>query len=519
MPNLLRYKNVDQKYLITTSPDDIPVGSIIFWHDHRLIIEANKKQPGKHLINPELVAHVGIVIRYDNQYPIIAHAAYEKAKAKSNKPPIQSVISCRLRALDDRSDKEAHSFIVFKPNKYNYDQNIISQAMVDIATNITHRDSVTKKSDYNIPYGTKRAVAMSKHIYELFGAKTKKTKFEKYLQEVTDRQMKETNYAFYHPWPYESDSHKKIITDSPLNMRAAALVPFKSITQYNHIHYQPYQQKNKKTAFTKHGFTCVQFIVWLGQCAMIQAQPEKNKLTHNAKNPISDVKNMTKLSRKYTTQQDENKFHIKRVLLHGKGQNTLYSESDYKDLFKWLDYDGKMMAPGTLLQILMDQSDFGGGGDGEKPFVVDYYLASNEENSVTYDILDEINDLVTTLYQLSLKHKLTQFNTTLFLKNFYAQIAQIISYSNTTFSKIRQNSSVVAESNRPSTLSLFCQSSPEPVQKKFTHHSLIELQYLGITIRSMMSIFVQKLIKNQSKKRKGQLQNPRSSYQIRRLGN
>lgn len=523
MPKTLNYKRVDQNYLITTSPTEIPIGSIIFWHDHHIVEKANAKQPGKHLISPELITHVGIVIDYEGTYPRIAHAAYEKATASSKSKSIQSVIACRLRAVDKKFNNDGNSFIVFKPNKQNYEHKKVNDAMVEIAKKITFRDPVTKKNDYHIPYGKSRSIAMSKHMDQMFGNKPKKVQFEAYLKDVTKQQLEETRYAFYNPWNYKSVPPKNTITTSALDMRAAALVPFKNMMQYNHENYQEYQKENNQPAFTKNGFMCIHFIVWLGQCAMIQTNYEGDKLTENVKESTHDVADIARLSRKYTKKEDPEKIHVKRFLLEGTDAKKLYSEQDYKDLFTWLDYDGKMMAPGTLMQILLDQSD-GGGGSGEKPFMVDYYRASNENSARDKSILDDIGELITILEIINLKHDNTILDTKRFLLNCFRSALSGSIMANTNASLVERINleatlrleSMTYSSNQVRTISFF--GTPE----RQSHNRFTELQYLGIFIKTMASIFAKRPIRVSRpiapKKRKSQNPDGTKPNQIRRLG-
>ncbi len=524
MPKTLNYKRVDQKYLITTNPTEIPVGSIIFWHDHHVVEKANAKQPGKHLISPELITHVGIVIDYEGQYPRIAHAAYEKATASSKSNTIKSVIACRLRAVDEKFNNDGNSFIVFKPNNNNYEHRKVNEEMVNIAKKITFRDPETKKNDYHIPYGRSRSETMSERMDKMFGQKPKKVKFEKYLKDVTQQQLQETQYAFYNPWDYKSVAPKKIITEAPLNMRAAALVPFKNMIQYNNKDYQKYQQENNRPAFTKKGFMCVQFIVWLGQCAMIQTSYEGDKLTENIKDSTHDVADIAHLSRKYTKKEDPEKIHVKRFLLEGTGAKKLYSEQDYKDLFTWLDYDGKVMAPGTLMQILLDQSD-GGGGSGEKPYMVDYYRASNENSTRDKSIIKDIGELITILEIINLKHDNTILDTKRFLLNCFRSVVSGSIMANTQASLAEMVSleatlrleSMTYSRNQVRAISFF--GTPETQ----THNRFTEQQYLGIFIKIMASIFLKSsrsISRSVSTKKRKQSpgSDERKHQQIRRLG-
>ena len=502
MTKTLHYKTINQKYLVTTNQDEIPIGSIIFWHDHHLIHQASKKRPGKHLIRPELIAHVGIVIGYDGQYPKIAHAVNEEISTDPNKEPIRSVIASRLQALDDRK-KQNHSFIVFKPNPNNSEQMLLSAAMVEIATKLTHRDPISKESSYQIPYGVNRSRKMTAHIRSLFAQKQTNVKFETQLAQVTKAQFHETQYAFYHEWDYNQPSTKKVITDEPLDIHAAALVAFKNVAQMNHKDYQKYTQKNNQPAFTKHGLMCVQFIMWLGQCAIIESNPY-DPLTNNVLNPKGSVEKISMLSRKYTRQDDENKIHVKRVLLHNHNQTELFSEADYKDLFSWLDHDGKMMAPGTLMQILMDQANFSDGG-GEKPFIVDYYHVSKVNNRQTDNILDDINDLVTTLYQLYLKHKISIFDPEIYFSQFLEKIASLLTRHerDITMSELLQNRNLkrVAE-QRQQQVGIECEKINTTIKRTFSHHSHVEMHFLGISIQIIMSVFLNKLKKTVMQKRK-----------------
>ena len=524
MPKTLNYKRVDKKYLITTNPTEIPVGSIIFWHDHHIIKKAKAKQPGKHLISPELITHVGIVIDYEGQYPRIAHAAYEKASASSKSKSIQSVIACRLRAVDEKFSNDGNSFIVFKPNHKNYEHKIVNKAMVEIAKTITFRDAKTKQNNYDIPYGKSRSIAMSKHMDQMFGQKPKKAKFEEYLREVTKQQLKETRYAFYNPWDYTSAAPDYTPSKKPLNMRSAAMVPFKNMMQYNHENYQAYQKENNQPAFTKNGFMCVQFIVWLGQCAMIQTSYEGDKLTENVKDPRHAIVEVANLSRKYTKKEDPEKIHVKRFLLQGTDTKNLYSEKDYKELFTWLDYDGKMMAPGTLMQILLDQSDGGGGGD-DKPFMVDYYRASNENSAQDKSILDDISELITILEIINLKHDNTVFDTKRFLLNCFRSVVSGSIMANTQASLAEMVSleatlrleSMTYSRNQVRAISFF--GTPETQ----THNRFTEQQYLGIFIKIMASIFLKSsrsISRSVSTKKRKQSpgSDERKHQQIRRLG-
>ena len=504
MPKTLQYKDVQQKLLVTSNPDEIPVGSIVFWHDHRIIQEADKRFKDKYLTNPELIAHVGIIIGYEGVYPKVAHAAYEKKPVDSKKDPIKAVISCRLRAFDDRKQKEGHSFIVFKPNKKNIKNIKLTNKMVEIATKITKFNTTTKESDYDIPYSVSRSTKMSHHIRSLFTKKPKKTSYEKYLSLVTNYQIKETQYAFYHPWDYKQAIPQWEISDNPINMHANALTPFKSMAQYNHPLYQSYQKNNHKNAFTKHGFMCVQFIVWLAQCAMLELKPMSNELTKNIKrSKAQKIQDIASLSRKYTKTDDPSKWHIKRLLLYGANQKQLPSEKDYKKMFSWLDHDGKMMAPGTLIKLFMNQSDFSG-GDGGKPFIVDHYHASNIDNSHTKDIIGEITDLVKTIDKLNLKHNIS-FNMNVYLMNFYAKIVLALAENPSRLPSllaggnairpitISNNRHIRAVARQTQPVSLFTTQTREPIQSTPSHHSYTEVQYLGEATNAIMSIFLHKL--------------------------
>ena len=379
--------------------------------------------------------------------------------------------------------------------------------MVEIATKITQFNATTKESNYNIPYSVIRSTKMSNHIRQLSTQKPRKRNYEKHLAFITDTQIKETNYAFYNPWDYKQASPDWELSNKPMNMRANALAPFKSMAQYNHPLYQSYQKDNNNNAFTKHGFMCVQFIVWLAQCAMIELRPEFDELTDKVKkSKTQEIKDIATLSRKYTKTDDPNKWHIKRLLLFGSRQKKLPSEEEYKSLFSWLDYDGKMMAPGTLLKIFMDQSEIcgGGGGDGKKPFIVDYYHVNNNENGQTQNILDEISDLVNTINQLNLKHAIP-FNVNQYILNFFLKIVFALAENPNRLqslllgdSRQRQNTflrnrhvNVVARQTHA--LSLFTSESREPIQSKPSHHSFTEVQYLGEATNAIMSIFLNKL--------------------------
>ncbi|MDG2348113.1 MAG: hypothetical protein P8L77_01445, partial [Gammaproteobacteria bacterium] len=270
-------------------------------------------------------------------------------------------------------------------------------------------------------------------------------------------------------------------------------------------------------------FMCVQFIVWLGQCAMIQTSYEGDKLTENIKDSTHDISDIANLSRKYTKKEDPEKIHVKRFLLEGTGAKKLYSEQDYKDLFTWLDYDGKVMAPGTLMQILLDQSD-GGGVSGEKPYMVDYYRASNENSTRDKSIIEDIGELITILEIINLKHDNTILDTKRFLLNCFrsAFSGNIMANTDASLFELVNLEATLRQQNMPHLSNQVRTISFFGTLERQSHHRFTELQYLGIFIKAMVSIFAKRPIRVSRpiapKKRKNQNPDGTKHHQIRRLG-
>lgn len=521
MPKIISYQNVSQKSLITTDPEDLPVGSIVFWHNHRLLNKPKHKEQKKdaHIVNPELFTHVGIVIDYDDDYPIVAHATYEKKNPKSPKKPIQAVIACRIRAIDDRKERQSHSFIVFKPNEKNREHYNIINHMVAFAKTITHRNKQTGTNDYDIPYGYERSEKMTAHMKQLntsFKPTGKKIKYSNYLKAITKRQLEETQYGFYHFHDYNEQNTPLTISDEPLNMYAGALVPFKNIAQFHHEDYQGYQKEMEQSAFTSKGFMCVQFIVWLAQCATIEAQYTGHELTHNAKTSKVSVQDISLLSRKYTSGQNENKRHIKRILLKNIQPKRLFAQSDYKTLFGWLDHEGKMMAPGTLMKLLLDNSDGGGGGD-EAPYLVDFFYASNSDGAEEENILDEISDLIDTLEQINLKHGFTSFDRTEYENLFEEKILRIMQQN-----KIQSIQSFLNRHQKSNNESFLLDENDiaQPLLTTSTEHRHTELQYIGMVNQIAQSVFLKKLslFKQKSSNKRNPDHQSKGHPKIARLG-
>lgn len=410
MPKTLSSKNIDGKFLVTCTQQDLPIGSIVFWHDHRAA--EKEKKPNQHLIDPEIVSHVGIIINYQDSHPVVAHAAYEKNNPKKGTSSIQSVIACRLRAIDNNIQGHTHSFIAFKPNTKEYKYRSISKAMVNIAKKMTHRDKKTKESDYDIPYGVKRSEAMSLNIRNLLTNTTQKHKkitFESILADATAKQKHETRYAFYRYSDYTKTHHTNFSTsDNPIKRKAGALVPFKVMAKFNHSQYQEHQKNKNEKHFTSQGWHCSQFIIQLIQFAIIQSTASYDPL-HCITGSVSEEKIKTRKIQtvaKYS-RKNKNKPQIKKLMDNGiDSSDSFFIESIFETLFAGFDYDGKMLAPGTLMKILLDQSDGGDGGNGETMFTVDYFYTTKETARAPKTIIDGIGDLIGTFNELNLSHKL-----------------------------------------------------------------------------------------------------------------